>query len=532
MDPSTDYLLSLPVELWLACWTLCSRHQLRRISLTCRLFRALTFPLLLQDQSFDIVAPQNRLSAANWEQRARYLHRTAVRLEKLREAPYVGYVRSWKVVLGNGYIPFLGSHAYVDTEARRTFDDMYNKVVTTFCATLARYRNLTTLHIQHFTLLPLIEALTSLSSLTELRLDNCHITEALRDLNLQTLEISGVNPLPQAAESLTIASPANLRNLFVSTQLPQLITGFGAQRMPALVQLSVQVVRHVEQFFSFLQRCPLLESLVVNGFYRDTTLPHSVPAQTIPRLRSLAGPSALISLLAPGRPLTTVRMVRHGHDPISDADTHHILAMCLDIAHGSAGLHSLHLPHPGRSPDNLLATITSLFPDLRELVLTIPVSPVFRNVSLGGRRAAERLEAVDKFLDDEAFDDIPADELSDAAAEEASRVPALIVRPTPWARKASVHRGAMHATLDWILGESVVFAPHNLEVLSMEAAEGLMLERLFEAEQYQAIAALLLPCPRLQQVRFGPATSGWRRVGEVWRSEATGACIRIVAADE
>ncbi|KAJ7453424.1 hypothetical protein FB451DRAFT_668752 [Mycena latifolia] len=53
-NPPIPYLFILPAEIWLACWTLCSSWQLRRISLVCQLFRSLCFPLLLQYQHFDV----------------------------------------------------------------------------------------------------------------------------------------------------------------------------------------------------------------------------------------------------------------------------------------------------------------------------------------------------------------------------------------------------------------------------------------------------------------------------------------------
>ncbi|KAJ6562993.1 hypothetical protein DFH09DRAFT_847762, partial [Mycena vulgaris] len=47
----SPYLAMLPSEIWLACWTLCSARQLRRLSLVCDLFRSLCLPPLFQTQS-------------------------------------------------------------------------------------------------------------------------------------------------------------------------------------------------------------------------------------------------------------------------------------------------------------------------------------------------------------------------------------------------------------------------------------------------------------------------------------------------
>ncbi|KAJ7726747.1 hypothetical protein B0H16DRAFT_263008 [Mycena metata] len=99
MNSSIDYSALLPVELWLACWTLCSRRQLRRLSLVCHLFRSITFPLLLQNQTVDVVALG--INEQNWAERVQHLHCVAVRVENLKAAPHATSVRSWTVAFGS-----------------------------------------------------------------------------------------------------------------------------------------------------------------------------------------------------------------------------------------------------------------------------------------------------------------------------------------------------------------------------------------------------------------------------------------------
>ncbi|KAJ7648822.1 hypothetical protein B0H17DRAFT_859713, partial [Mycena rosella] len=95
MSSPVAYLHLLPVEVWLACWTLCSLRQLRRISLACRLFQSLCLPLVFRHQTFDVAVLVRGISRYNWIDRVRHLHRTAVRLDRLAEDPYARFVRSW-----------------------------------------------------------------------------------------------------------------------------------------------------------------------------------------------------------------------------------------------------------------------------------------------------------------------------------------------------------------------------------------------------------------------------------------------------
>ncbi|KAJ7817412.1 hypothetical protein B0H13DRAFT_1662719, partial [Mycena leptocephala] len=96
MDPPVAYLRLLPVEVWLECWTLCSIRQIRRLSLVCHLFRSICLPLLLQDQTFDMEALRSGIDQDSWMNHVRHLHRTAVRLDKLAEAPFARFVQTWK----------------------------------------------------------------------------------------------------------------------------------------------------------------------------------------------------------------------------------------------------------------------------------------------------------------------------------------------------------------------------------------------------------------------------------------------------
>ncbi|KAJ7824273.1 hypothetical protein B0H14DRAFT_1303349 [Mycena olivaceomarginata] len=147
MPPSISSPTLLPVEIWLACWTLCSRRQLRRLSLVCRLFRSLTLPLLVQHQTVDVASLATRMSLCNWQDRFRHLHRTSVRLDKLSQVPYALLVRSWSVTFRrrgfSGCLP--------GAENMQPFDTLNERVVSIFSATLRLYQNLSSLQLMHVT---------------------------------------------------------------------------------------------------------------------------------------------------------------------------------------------------------------------------------------------------------------------------------------------------------------------------------------------------------------------------------------------
>ncbi|KAJ7715817.1 hypothetical protein B0H16DRAFT_1615063 [Mycena metata] len=383
--------------------------------------------------------------------------------------------------------------------------------------------NLSSLHVKHFTIDPLVEALTSLSSLDELKLYNCHIPTTLQSLKLRTLEVSGLNP-PPTSGALSIASPATLRTLAVDGQISQLVAGFGGRPMQELTHLSVQVVREVEEFFSFLDRCPQLEALVVNGLYRGTTLPTFVHQSTLPRLNTLAGPPEFMQLLTPGRPVTAARVL--GHHRVEDSDS--LILVCADISRSSAPVQSLSLPYPFPSP-SFFATVTFLFPDLKQLSMKIRVMEVFSNYSVSSARDGPTIDRTD-LRDENAFEDIPEDEISDAEGE--AQPPVILVGRDPsWRTTKATYSGAIQMIANWILNDELSL-PRNLETLSMNAADGFLFEKLSAAEQHQVIAVLSGLCPWLSYVRFGPISSGWRRIGQVWKSEAPSPSIRIISEAE
>ncbi|KAJ7887110.1 hypothetical protein B0H14DRAFT_2696569 [Mycena olivaceomarginata] len=135
MNQPPAYLDMVPVEIWTACWVLCTTRQLRRISLVCHLFRSISIPLLLQHQTFDIAVLVTGIGPNNWIDRVCHLYRTAVRLDKLSTSPFIPLVRSWAVtfrpttwISGRSEIMHIG-----------LFDATHERVYRTFYTTLNLY---------------------------------------------------------------------------------------------------------------------------------------------------------------------------------------------------------------------------------------------------------------------------------------------------------------------------------------------------------------------------------------------------------
>ncbi|KAF7374151.1 hypothetical protein MSAN_00296700 [Mycena sanguinolenta] len=157
-----SYLHILATELWLACWTLCSRRQLRRLSLVCKRFRDICLPLLFQQQTIEAGGWWYHLNRYNWVEPLRKLHRAALRLDALADSPHVGSVHSWKFAV----VDSLPSE-HEATNAR---------LLKVFSATLSLYHNLRSLHLEGLVIdAPFRQTFSELSRLENLALHTCNI---------------------------------------------------------------------------------------------------------------------------------------------------------------------------------------------------------------------------------------------------------------------------------------------------------------------------------------------------------------------
>ncbi|KAJ7466060.1 hypothetical protein FB451DRAFT_1261708, partial [Mycena latifolia] len=516
-SPPMPYLHVLPTEIWLACWTLCSRRQLRRISLVCQLFRSLCFPLLLQYQHFDVAAVEKTLDRKNWIDLVRRLHRTAGRLDRLAEGDHALSVQSWKFSARVYQV----APRYPEIPNLRLFDTMYDRVIATFSATLGRYQNLRSLDLRGLTIdTSFRDTLLSLSVLDDLTLGGCDIIAREGPLmKLKSFGISGIrSPGAQTPveHPLQIASREHLQNLQLGARFEtwSLITGFGSGKFPHLIAVSLDELSHVKLFFSFLRQCPRLESLEIKSVsrYPIITLPESLSLDTTPDLRHLTAPSRLIRLFAPRRPVSIVKALVDW--TVAQAEDEGLLPVLLDISHTSAPLLSLGIA--SRAPsDESLAALASLFPCLRELSIDILEGPVNicgfprpRSHSVDNRRPLLR--------DDTAFDELPPEEVSDAEEDTSSATVVIVEkRELPDDRFPAFTRLA--DMLNRINKDHISFPP-TIEVLRLKTDSPDLL-RISLAKRHQVLARLIEQCPCLREVQLGLPSYSWKRIGESWKQQ-------------
>ncbi|KAJ7447573.1 hypothetical protein B0H11DRAFT_2082649 [Mycena galericulata] len=532
--PASAYLYLLPAEVWLECWQMCSRRQLRRISLVCQLFRSLCLPLLLQSQTFDLLALRQRSNEHNWVENVGHLHRTAVRVDKLLEGPHARLVRSWKVTFDFEHAVKL---SLPHSQMNRLLDNLYRRVAKSFSTTIGCYHNLSSLNISNFTFNEgFRSALASLSRLEDLTFWNCKMVARNGFLKLRSLTLAGFSGA-NSEEPLQLASPGSIHRLDINDtrELGPTIAGFGLAKLSNLVQLSLQHIpaSHVTQFFYFLRQCPRLNLLEVQLSQPAASIqPHHVDSDTIPLLRAITAPPFLVRLLAPTRPVNAVVLKLSGNQLTPDD----LMLVCSDISRSSAPLHTLSIPRTPLSPE-LLAAITSLFPDLRDLGIQFwrrrnrrlhrfhrtvdPVIPPIDQQSLDLR-------------DDDAFDDRTAEDISDAEPEP---TPIVSVMQDFMAREEMINVSGIHEFVDWIHGGRLSLPP-SIEILRLNLNIIPSSSAYFSWEQlqHQAIAALSRLCPLLEEVHFGcsspPSTSKWTRKSDrgLWISQDGAQRIHVPVA--
>ncbi|KAJ7328397.1 hypothetical protein DFH08DRAFT_883864 [Mycena albidolilacea] len=492
MDQSTDYLDMVPVEVWAACWVLCTARQLRRISLVCHLFRSISLPLLLQHQTFDLELLVSGIDRDNWMDRVCHLHRTAVRLDRLSAGPLIPLVRSWAVTFGP-----TPSTMHYPPQIRHIglFDAIQSRVRRTFCTTLNLYRNLETLYIVGLTFDPAMwNTLLALPKLEDLHL---HHSLVARD--------AGSGATADGTQQVLMLRSLGLGHSSL------LLDGFAGRRLDNLAHLFIGSVDDVEPFFRFLERCPRLESLAIMSLESSALKPF--PPTCLPHLRSLNGPAGLIRLLAPDRPVSWAVIV----DEFMVADERlkmdELMLTCSDLSRSSVSIHSLALPRTSPTLE-FLNRIVRMFPHVRELSLGIEsfhmpsyiVHPLFVPPEVEVEGDMELPE----FCDAEAFDNLPKEELSD---DESDDHPPIVVVPKESSFSTD---NPVEVVLEWITGGSIALSS-DLEILRLDAM-GLPCE-LELPKQHQALALLGARWPSLYEVQFGLWASTWRRMGTLWKSD-------------
>ncbi|KAJ7124249.1 hypothetical protein C8R44DRAFT_783236 [Mycena epipterygia] len=509
-DPPAHYPYFLPTEIWLACWTLCSTRQLRRVSLVCQLFRSICLPLLLRQQRANLrtlSAGFHRRSPQHFVELARRMHRIAVRLDRLAEGPRVLSVRSWTFIAG----PPVWNSSDVKF---RLWDDIYLRAITTFSNTLGLYQHLCTLQIVGLTIdKSLRQALVSLPMLEDLTLVDSDIIA--RDGGL--LRLKSYTGSSRVAEEILSSDRMHTLKILGNDETSPLLTGlsYGGKSIQ-LVNLSLHFVQDLDLFFRFLKQCPRLESMEIQSIIRP--LPTHIHPDTIPLLRNLTAPLDVVRLLTPNRPVCALKMLEW---PTFTHATEVILASLLDISRASIPLRSLvAMPTPSPTP-NLFRSITSLFPELRDLSFTILEDVPRRRMHCHLKRRPRSTGDPPslELCDEEAFDNLPPEDMSDDEDEDAP--PAILVLVQDSIQPELPTSTKLYSVLNGIC-DGVVPLPPNLAVLCLQVQ--INIPRLSAEQEQQVVASLSRMCPRLREIQIGlHGDSPWVRED----GGAVKQCIRV-----
>ncbi|KAJ6512406.1 hypothetical protein C8R45DRAFT_1152033 [Mycena sanguinolenta] len=310
----------LPVELWLACWTLCSRRQLRRLSLVCKLFRDICLPLLFQHQTFE--APRERLWPRNWTVHLHRYHRAAVRLDGLFGSAQVGSVYSWKFRAGKLQLPYEREIRHIRLLAR-----MHARLLKAFSTTLGLYRDLRSLHLEALVIDAHFRRIFSkLSRLDTLVLHSCDIVARKGFImRLRSFTISANEPAAHTAkvprEPLRIVAPDSVHTLHLNAtdETAPLLAAFRGAQFPRLVILSLQHLSDLDMLLAFLAQCPGLETLKITAVQPDViaSLPqYTLSPDTIPALRDLTViRGEMLAFFSSNRPIAAATIL---NEPLAD----------------------------------------------------------------------------------------------------------------------------------------------------------------------------------------------------------------------
>ncbi|KAF8212879.1 hypothetical protein K438DRAFT_1805199 [Mycena galopus ATCC 62051] len=198
-------------------------------------------------------------------------------------------------------------------------------------------------------------------------------------------------------------------------------------------------------------------------------------------------------------------------DHFRRVDAEYLFPLCLVISQSPTPLYSLTLPISFPSLE-LLESILSLFPELREFSIEITDGlrdfhfhvPESLPTGREDRTSTAVLSMDTRSLDlndEHAFDEPPADDISDAEEDELNT------------RVIGDHATGI---LYWIFEHQLALPP-NIEVLRLGVKGWPLLGR---EEERRAIASLADLHPLLREVSLG--SGGWKRIGNVWKWKAEG----------
>ncbi|KAF7374260.1 Acylamino-acid-releasing enzyme [Mycena sanguinolenta] len=496
---ATTRLEILPTEIWVACWTLCSRRQIRRLSVVCTVFRNICLPLLFEHQTIEVGEARYGPKKENWVERIYGFHRAAVRLDALANSSRIDLVCSWRF----GASDCLGPPPDWSVQLSVLFPCTYARLLNTFSATLSLYRNLRSLHFETLIIdVPFRRSLSELSRLENLTLCSCEILERngfamkLRSFVISTKRLTDPAAPKVTREPLQIVSPEFLHtlNLGDPDETTALFAAFSHAEFPHLVVLSIVHVWDLSGFLVFLTQCPRIEVLAITTIHPDVilSLPRfTLSPDTIPVLRDLTVCWEMLGLFSFNRPIAAATGLNNPqpHWRHSTAFNDDFTWALKDLLKASAPLLSLSIPETTPTPE-LFTAIMSFSPQLRQLSIHIPESRF--STWLGpvpGSPLHPSPRRCPPFRDADVFNNIPEDDLSDAEQDEPPSVVLVQVLQKLSSPSTKLHQ-VFHRIFD-----GTASLPPQIEVLRLIWEENipfLTSEEVSVVEQQEIVAKLIV----------------------------------------
>ncbi|KAJ7814501.1 hypothetical protein B0H14DRAFT_3149409 [Mycena olivaceomarginata] len=398
MDQPTDYLDRVPVEVWAACWVLCTAPpvtpNLPGLPLVSIYLLAVAPP-----------APDFRSRVTGLRDQPGQLDGPC--LPPAPDSRSTGQtisrsLDSFGPVLGG----YLRTHPLDDAlppQIRHIglFDAIQNRVHRTFCTTLNLYRNLETLYIVGLLFDPAMwNTLLALPKLEVLQLCNSFVA---RD--------AGSGTTADGTQQVLMLRSIGLGHSSL------LLDGLRRGGSITLLTYPLDLWTMSSHFFGFSNG--VLDSNPSQSCHSNHRLSSRSPPLVLPHLRSLNGPARLIRLLAPDRPVSRAVIVNQVMVADERLKMDELMLTCSDLSCSSVPIHSLALPRTSPTFE-FLNRIVHMFPHVRELSLGIE-SFHMPSFMVHPRFAPPEVEGdmeLPEFRHAEAFDNLPKEELSDDESDD------------------------------------------------------------------------------------------------------------------
>ncbi|KAF7309087.1 hypothetical protein MKEN_01110600 [Mycena kentingensis (nom. inval.)] len=498
----------IPTEVWLACFSHCDTASLAALSLTNTYFYNICADLRFSRPFvFEIGAVGEADALA-------YMQRKKQHLLDLAASPYAGQIQTMAF---DSVIGTFGSRQATTDEKQRRLEG-YQALEKTFVEMLPAFQGLkeiTVCGVRGDAMESFGQALEHLPALEELNFRAADLLQAPTRLSLKNVSLNAParRDIPFEANRMDYLDPQTLRSLTLSqAYIAPIFRALlhAARPLEQLTEIDL-VLNNTDlplllELFAWL---PNLHSasiyLIASGTAQLDTLP-PVPATHLPRLTTLVAPAPLAALIAPGHPITALRLVGGYSACWEDPGPRAVLPA---LAQTSVPVKTLSLtsynlaPGPGTDTVDVLNSLARAFPALEKLDIE------WDETAYGLKRAVYP----------EMFDDAAKEVPSGFGAGERSGF------------RYDIDNDAEYAP-----PESTIFAQQEqtaLELVLSSLNETLRLPSTLKsivflnslrstAHEHAAILTLEKLHPAFEEIEFGGwvRDSRWARTGRMWENFA------------